>query len=155
MCWSGQKRHYFLVCCGCRPFVVRCDAAVTWGFPDLSAGLPRPSLLFDGRRKKRLRFWREGRKRRDDDGGKDKKGISCFKLGICADTDERLKRDPDTFLWVEHRLVSAPLCRCVSPLGGSKKTGFGECRSSVANLAKSERLGGERRVKIFCCFQSM
>ena len=25
------------------PFAVRCDAAVTWGFPDLSAGLPRPS----------------------------------------------------------------------------------------------------------------
>lgn len=54
---------------------LRYDAAVTWGFPDLSAGLPRPSLLFDGRRKKRLRFWREGRKRRDDDGGKDKKGF--------------------------------------------------------------------------------
>lgn len=41
------------------------------------------------------------------------------------------------------------------PSAGQKKTGFGECRSSVANLAKSERLGGERRVKIFCCFQSM
>lgn len=45
------------------PFAVRCDATVTWGFPDLRAGLPRPSLLFDGRRKKRLRSWREGRKR--------------------------------------------------------------------------------------------
>lgn len=39
-----------------RTLRVRCDAAVTWGFPDLSAGLPRPSLLFDGRRKKRLRL---------------------------------------------------------------------------------------------------
>lgn len=54
------------------------------------------------------------------------------------------KRDSETSFLGEHRLVSAPLCRCVSPLGGSK-TGFGECRSSVAKLAKSERLGGERR----------
>lgn len=46
------------------PSAVRYDAAVTWGFPDLSAGLPRPSLLFDGRRKKRLRSWREGREKK-------------------------------------------------------------------------------------------
>lgn len=33
----------------------------------------------------------------------------------------RLWRDPDVSLWAEHRLLSAPLCRCVSPLGGSEK----------------------------------
>lgn len=60
-----------------RTLRVRRDAAVTWGFPVPSAGLPRPSLLFDGRRKKRLRLWREGRKRRDDDGGNDEKGFLC------------------------------------------------------------------------------
>lgn len=52
-------------------------------------------------------------------------------VGICVETEERLKRDSWHVYLGEHRLVSAPLCRCVSPLGGSK-TGFGECRSSVA-----------------------
>lgn len=65
---------------------VRRDVAVTWGFPEPSAGLPRPSLLFDGRRKKRLRLWREGRKRRDDDGGNDEKG---FLLEFAQERRER------------------------------------------------------------------
>lgn len=47
-------------------------------------------------------------------------------------------------------LGETPPCLCagVSPPLGGWKTGFGECRSSVAKLAKSERLGGERRDKI-------
>lgn len=78
-----QRWQYFLIYrSGPLPSAVRCDAAVTWGFPDLSAGLPRPSLLFDGRRKNRLRSWREGRKKRDDDGGKDKTGFFGIVLGF-------------------------------------------------------------------------
>ncbi|KAL4646104.1 hypothetical protein GN956_G9804 [Arapaima gigas] len=38
--------------------IVRGDAVATWGFPKPSAGLPRPSLLFDGRRT-RLRRLRD------------------------------------------------------------------------------------------------
>lgn len=110
-----------------RPRRVRRDAAVTWGFPEPSAGLPRPSLLFDGRRKKRLRLWREGRKRRDDDGGNDEKGF----LLEFARKGENASSLVGFFLGVNTAFVSVPLCRCVSPLVGQKKTGFGECRSSV------------------------
>lgn len=62
---------------------VRCDAAVTWGFPELSAGLPRPSLLFDGRRKKRLRLWREGRKK----GGTTTVGTTRKDFFLCAELE--------------------------------------------------------------------
>lgn len=119
-----QKWQYFLICwSGRRPFAVRYDAGVTWGFPDLSAGLPRPSLLFDGRRKKRLRSWREGRKKRDDDGGKDKKGF-LLRVGICADTDERSNGTPDTSVWV-NSASSLRLCAGVSPPSAGRKLGSG------------------------------
>lgn len=107
---------------------VRRDVAVTWGFPEPSAGLPRPSLLFDGRRKKRLRLWREGRKRRDDDGGNDEKGF----LLEFARKGENASSLVGFFLRGEHRLfVSASVPVRLSLGGSKKKTGFGECRSSV------------------------
>lgn len=86
-------------------------------------------------------------KRRDDDGGKDKKGIFG---GLIWNWEFALTR---TNAWTGPRRVFlgwTPPCVCASvpvclPPRRVKKTGFGECRSSVANLAKSERLGGERR----------
>lgn len=114
-----------------RTLRVRCDAAVTWGFPDLSAGLPRPSLLFDGRRKKRLRLWCEGRKKEGRRRWERREGIFALRWNLRGKEGS----PPVSLFLSERRLVSVPLCRCVSPLVGQKKkkTGFGECRSSVVN----------------------
>lgn len=135
-----------------RTLRVRCDAAVTWGFPELSAGLPRPSLLFDGRRKKRLRLWREGRKKGGTTVGTTRKDFSVRRAGICEERRER-QQLVVFFGGVNAAFVSVPLCRCVSPLVGQKNwvRGVPLLGSELLNLsAWAER--GETR---FWCFQSM
>lgn len=97
--------------------------------------------------------WRKKRKKKGGTTavGKARKDFFfLLSIGICPEREERSNETPTRlFGWTPP--LSAHLCRCVPlpprPLGGSK-TGFGECRSSVAKLAKSERLGGERRDKI-------
>lgn len=60
------------------------------------------------------------------------------------------QKNATTGLW-HVCLGETPPCLCAGvppPLLGELKTGFGECRSSVAKLAKSERRGGETRDKV-------
>ena len=86
--------------------------AAAWGFPAPTAGLPRPSLLFDGRRKKRLRSWREGKNGGTTTVGKRRKDI-CFKLEFALNLGT-LNQDSDTSVWVNTAL-SLRLCAGVSP----------------------------------------
>lgn len=75
---------------------------------------------------------------------------------FCAEVEFAWKGDRYqlVFFLGEHRLVSFPLCRCVSPLVGQKKNWVRRVPllgSELLNLsAWAER--GETR---FCCFQSM
>lgn len=96
--------------------------------------------------------WRK--KPRDDDGGKGKKGIFFLIFALTWNLRWNAETGLLTRLSGWTPPVSAPLCRCISPLGGSKKLGSGSAAPWWLNSINPSAWA-ERRETTFSCFQSM